>query len=372
MNRLLTTFLLLLSGALLSTCIDPVTPEFELEEGLIFVDGFVSTAPGASFVSVEVSAFEFGVYVVNFVAGAEVSFRNTVTNEVVNLEERAEVYVPPEDFVAVPGESWELNIMLQDGRQLLSEPESVLDPIPITNIRASYNPEMEFVEAENDFIPGHLITVDFIDPAQETNNYYWTYKSFENIIVCEKCRFSMLREGECTRGLSGTDPYYDYICETACWQIRYPERINILSDRFIDGNSVRDIEVAQIPLYTIEDIVIEIQQISLTPAAFEYFEVLKDIVDDNRGLNAPPPAALVGNMSNVNDSEDFVFGRFTAAASSTASIFIDRTDIPEAPIETYEPINVEEFGEGPPPLTTQAPCLEGRFRTSEEPETWQN
>ena len=355
-----------------TNCIDPVPPEFELREGLVFVDAIASTAPGASFVSISISAFEFGVYVINFVEGATVSFRNLDTGEVVNLIEQVGAYVPPADFATQPGETWELEIVLADGTNYRSEPEFVLEPIEITNIRAIYDPELQFREAGNSFIPGHSISVGFTDPVGEVNNYYWTFKSYEKLIICEKCRFSLFRDGRCQSELHNTfmDPYYDYICESDCWRIRYPENIGVLSDRFIDGIDVRDVEVAQVPLYTIQDIVVEVQQFSLTPAAFKYYEVLKDIVDDNRGLNAPPPAALVGNMVNVNDTEDPVFGRFTAAATSTSSVFIDRTNIPENPIEAYEPINVEEFNEGPPPLTTTAPCSEGRNRTSIEPPGW--
>jgi len=363
---------LVFTSLLLTACIDPVAPEFELREGLVFVDGIASTAPGASFVSIDISAYEFGFYVINFVEGATVSFRNSNTGDIIHLIEQLDAYVPPADFAAQPGETWELEIVLPDGTNYRSEPEIVLYPVEISNIRAIYDPELQFRESENSFIPGHRISIGFTDPVGTDNNYYWYFKSYEKLVVCEKCRLSMLRDGRCQADLAnaGRDPYYDYICESDCWRIRYPENIGVLSDRFIDGIDVRDVEVAQIPLYTIQDIVVEIQQFSLTPAAFKYYEVLKDIVDDNRGLNAPPPAALVGNMVNVNDAEDPVFGRFTAAATSTSSVFIDRTNIPENPIEAYEPINVEEFGEGPPPSTTTAPCTEGRHRTAIEPTGW--
>ncbi|MBT8185939.1 MAG: hypothetical protein KJN76_13935, partial [Eudoraea sp.] len=70
---------LIISSLIIISCIDPVTPEFELKEGLVFVEGIASTAPGASFVNIDISAFEFGVYVINFVEGATVSFRNLDT-----------------------------------------------------------------------------------------------------------------------------------------------------------------------------------------------------------------------------------------------------------------------------------------------------
>lgn len=60
-------------------CTTPVTPEFELKAGLIFIEGFASTAPGASFVTINESAIEFGFYAVNSLNGAEVSFENLET-----------------------------------------------------------------------------------------------------------------------------------------------------------------------------------------------------------------------------------------------------------------------------------------------------
>ena len=54
--------------------------------------------------------------------------------------------------------------------------------------------------------------------------------------------------------------------------------------------------------------VVVAQQWNLTPEAHEYYKVLKDILDNNSGLNAPPPAALIGNLFNPEDTEDFIFG----------------------------------------------------------------
>ncbi|MEM7380241.1 MAG: DUF4249 domain-containing protein [Bacteroidota bacterium] len=354
------------------SCIDPVEPEFQLEEGLIFVEGFASTTPGASFVAVSESAFEFGFYVVNFIEGATVFFVNTGTSEQVPLIERESAYVPPDDFAVRPGETWQVQISLPDGKQLISIPETVLEPVAINGISATYDPELQFREAERRFIPGHAVEVSLTDPAAEENYYYWSFRSIENLDVCEKCRFSFLREGQCIQPPPGivARPYYDYICESPCWRIRFTEGVNILEDRFVNGLDVNNFRVAELPLYTKEDMVVIIQQFSLTPDAFEFYRTLKDILDNNSGINAPPPAALIGNMRNAEDSEDLIFGRFTVAATTTASIFIDRTNIAEDQLEPLEPLITENFGEGPPPQVTTAPCSETRFRTAVPPEGW--
>jgi len=115
-------------------------------------------------------------------------------------------------------------------------------------------------------------------------------------------------------------------------------------------------------------------------------QVLKDLVDNNAGLNAPPPAALVGNMYNPTNTDEFVLGRFTAAAATVKSIFIDRTQIRDAPVERPIPLRPEKCNDicsgsdcspfiPPPPECipiTRIPCAESRFKTSIRPEGWVN
>ncbi|WP_158594641.1 DUF4249 domain-containing protein [Ulvibacterium marinum] len=375
-KRLGIYFFAILVLTIISNCIDPIEPDFELREGLIFVEGFASTEPGVSFVSITESAIEFGVYVVNFVEGASAELENVDNGEIVPLVEIEEAYVPPEDFTVAPGESWKLNILMPDGKQFTSEVEKVLDPIPLSDLKVQYDPELEFREIFGGrFVPGHEIFVSFTDPPGAGNYYYWSYRSYENLDICEKCRESYFRDGECRplpRGIGGLQPYYDYPCQSDCWRIRFPESIPIFEDEFSNGRTITDFSIGNAILYTKEDMVIEVQQFAISASAHEYYKVLKDLVDNNSGLNAPPPAGLVGNMFNPADSEEFVFGRFTAAATSLASVFVDRTFIGEEALEGREPLITEPtFGSPlPPPATVSAPCSETRFRTAIRPEAW--
>jgi hypothetical protein len=356
-------------------CVDPVTPEFQIEEGLVFIEGFASTSPRASFVTISESAIEFGVKVVNFIGGASVSFENVDSGRTVLLTEVRDTYLAPPDFVVVPGETWKLSIVLANGNRYESTPETILAPVPINEISVRYDTELEFREIYGGkFVPGHAVSISFDDPPADTNNYYWSYRSFENLDYCEKCYEGVFRNGECIPAdIPGPGlRYFDYICETDCWRIRFPESVSVFNDQFSNGNTVSNLEVGNLLLYTKENMVVEVQQFSLSPAAYDYYKVLKDIVDNSGGLNAPPPAALIGNLSNPENSDEFVLGRFTAASSSVASIYIERESIQEPPLETREPIVLEPLvgSPYPPPATNTAPCSETRFRTANEPNGW--
>ncbi len=370
-------------------CIDPVEPIFEEREGLIYIDAFLSTDNTFSNVRLFESVVEFGDFRFKFISGADVRYRNMDTGNEVVLTEQVDGYDPPENFTAQVGSTWILTIILPDGRMYRSSPERIRNPVSIANIRATYNPELKFGEGQNRFLPGHRISVDLNDPADEENFYLWKFRSFENLKFCKTCEGSTyFRNGECVDNpydrRSAGDALLDYECGTPCWQIRFNEEIDLFSDQFTNGSTLTNLPAGDALLYTLENMVVELQQFSLSPLAYEYFRVLDDLVDNNGGLNAPPPVALIGNIFNPNDSEEFVLGRFTAAASSTRSIFIERSEITEEPVGTFrpriseacdfvcDPIKCQPAYMGPPcMLVTETVCAEEKFKTGIPPESWQ-
>lgn len=374
MNKSIIKFLLTVVPCCLISCIDPVEPEFEFKDGLVFVEGIASTIKGGSFVIINKSSIEFGVNKTKFEKGASVSFVNSKTNEIIQLIEDEGVYVPWVEFQVKVGEQWELHITLQDGSQYNSQSETVIKAVPISNIKAKYSSELQFNNGTNTFEPGHAISITFNDPQETENYYYWTFKSYEKLTICRTCFDGIYRNESCGPTEISAPDYFNYICETDCWKVRLSENISIFDDKFSNGKTTTDLVVANIPLYTKRDIVVEMQQLSLSPDAYEYYKVLKDLVDNNSGFNAPPPAALIGNMFNPNDRNDFVFGRFTTAATTTSDIFIEREDISEKALEPELAIIIEPTFESPypPPATTAAPCDESRFRTTIRPEAWMN
>ncbi len=387
-NRRETFFSIILTVLFSFTgCVDSTEPNFDFKEGVIFVDSFVSTTPGASFATITETAVEFGKFVNNFIDGATVSFRNTDSNQIVQLTEQEGTYLPPDNFVAAVGDSWELLIELPNGKSYQSSPETLKSPVDILDIKATYNPEFLFRDSENDFLPGHFISVDINDPVDQENFYFWSYRSFEKLKYCEICGNSIFRNGECqTNPQENDDDYiFNYLCDSPCWKIRFNQNIKLFTDEFTNGTTINNLPVADILFNSKENIVVHLQQFSLSAEAYQYFRVLKDIVDNNGNLNAPPPAGLIGNIFNPSDSEEFVLGRFTGASTTMRTIFIDRTDITELPVDpeiftAFEKCTMICPSEFCPPIASIpscepisfAPCTETRFKTAITPEGWIN
>lgn len=362
-NKLIFTLLILAAG-----CITPVEPEFKFKDGIIFVDAYALTEEGKSSISVQRSVLLNERFYTEAVSGATVLLINTVTNEEVVCTISSDgLYLPPNNFKVNQEESWKLYIELADGRRFESTPEVVNKGVEIDNIKATYSKEVTFLEEENGFVPGHSISIDWTDPAGTENFYLWKYKTYEPIVVCLTCERGQFRNGECTRDNNFRFRNFDYLCEVPCWFIRFSESFQIYDDGLVDGESIER-PVAIVPFYRKQDILVEIQQLSLTKESYEYFEIINDILVENSGLNAPPPAALAGNLVNIDDPSEVVLGQFTATTSSTLTLFIDRSTITDTPINPETLPALEDTAN--PDHILIAPCEEGKQRTSIKPAGW--
>jgi hypothetical protein len=259
---------------------------------------------------------------------------------------------------------------LQNGKKYLSEAETINPSVPIQDLSVDYDAKLEFSEDYGKYIPGHQVSVTFNDPADQTNYYYWRYKTYDKAQICKVCNDGVFRNNNCVSAPDSEPYYYTYWCESDCWQIDYGKKIYIFSDKFSNGTTTSSLPIADILLTRKTKVLVEIQQFSLTPKAYEYYRTIKDLVDNNGGFNAPLPAALIGNMYNPQDPNEYVLGRFTAASAITKSILIDRTTVEETAIETPLKPNPEPLPTGPGPVYDTAPCEESRYRTSIEPEGW--
>ena len=364
----LLVFVLLCFIPFYQSCVEPVDADFEFQSGIIFIDGYALTETGLSTITITESVFEFQTYKLVNVPNAKVKIENVDTGEIVEFtEDTAGIYACPADFAAMAGEVWKMLVEFENGKKVESKPQTVVEAVPIAAVNLEYAADIEFDVDIGEFIPGHRVSIDWQDPVGEKNFYLWKYRTFEPLFVCKTCDRGILRNGACgPTGFNFGPPYYNYLCNPQCWQIKYGSELPVYDDRLGDGATVLDREITVLPFYRRPDILIEIQQFSLDESAYEYFKVISNQVSESGGLNAPPPAALLGNLFNPDDPTDLVLGQFTTAGVSTKSIYIDRSLINENPIRPDDPIILEDC----PSCPTQFPCEESAFRTAVKPDGW--
>ena len=108
-------FLILLSFL---ECTNPLTPSYEFKEGIIYIDGFIGTTEGSSYVNITES--DVALYYRNiFVSGASVFFVNDATGERVALVEEDFKYIPQDNnFKGAVGDKWYLEASLPNGKHI--------------------------------------------------------------------------------------------------------------------------------------------------------------------------------------------------------------------------------------------------------------
>lgn len=351
----------------LFSCVDAVTPKYQFDTGFLLIEGRITDTPGYSEARVSRNEIRFGIYTLTPVEGSTVSCIDEDGVEINwELQGTNNTYQAPSDWVAIPGKAYFLRVVTPQGEVVESEPEVLPTAVPMANVRVAFEQEAYFSTDRSRFIPAFRLLIDFQDPAGETNFYQYRYTAFEDIVVCASCERSRWRNGEC---IAGPDTRFvrrwDYLCDARCWTFSTGAGINILSDAFSDGQLVTGFEAGRFDYSRQGGLLFDVQQYNISRAAFEYNSVLEGLVDGAGGLNAPLPAALVGNLKDVSAVGTNVLGFIGVAAVSTERIFIERDTFGGTPFPGQMSIIPEPVTPSPP----RAPC-EGMNRTRERPVGW--
>jgi hypothetical protein len=115
-----------------------------------------------------------------------------------------------------------------------------------------------------------------------------------------------------------------------CWINQY-ESIPQLSDaQFVNENQFRNIKVGEVPINDLtfsEKYLVEVEQMSLSRKAFEFFKLVRSQKEGASNLFQPPSGEIKGNIKSANSSES-VIGLFWATSIKKKSIFIYSSDVP--------------------------------------------
>lgn len=307
MNKLL--LFVLVAGTLFS-CIDQVTLPIRNEAPRLVVDGLITNEKPPYSVRLSYSG--------SFTFDQENPQDQKITDATVTLRDDAghatalahDVFNPgfyrttDSTFVGQQGRSYTLNIRLADGKTYVSAPEKMPAVPGIDSVNA------RFMATESITLPyQYYFYANVTDPAAEPNYYRWTAYSYT------------VRRSTgvpCCLGCPG-------ICFDRCWLQYFSQDINIFSDNGVNGNPLPGRLVMRSPIYTPGPTLVEVQQYSLTPAAYQFWRLFKEQQSRTGTIFDPLPASVIGNISNVNDASDQALGYFGASAV-TRKRFRERGD----------------------------------------------
>jgi hypothetical protein len=150
-----------------------------------------------------------------------------------------------------------------------------------------------------------------------------------------------------------------------------PNRINLFDG---SGTSTRNSTVAlgrrlvdnsfQYPFF------VSVRQLSINREAYEYWEKIKIVVNNQGSLFDIPPAPVLGNIFNVEDREETVLGYFEVAKTKITRIYSTRSDVPFFLLDPCQYIPSTPDDTYPAECRSCAARAQGKSWTTKEPDWW--
>jgi hypothetical protein len=364
---------------LFNACIDPYTVEFTRNNKVLVVEGLLTdNSQDPDTIKIRYSSYVSQQIEIAPVVSAKPFIKSLSTGKETKLVEyEIGNFLPPSDFKMQANERYVLKFTA-DGQQYESTPEAFTPTPPISKIYEKFNPKSKLTEDGKGYMIANEVFIDFTDTPNQKNYYLWRYTDYETLFYCATC-FRPTIYSSYTRSCSTqipkfieSDNYYDYECQGECYAIIKSKGINQMTDLVSDGALITRRLVSQIPYYYQSGCLVEVQQMCISPEAYAFYNNLDLQSQKSGGLADTPPAAIVGNIRNVNNPSEKVVGYFGLVNIQKKKIWIDRKETSGKLADILgRPINPEPIGKFslfPPPL---APCKKTAFKTPFRPEGWQ-
>ena len=303
--------LMLLISPIFLSCIQELGVFTGVEEAFV-IDGVITNEFGPHVIKIaKTKQYNTARNYFAEVENAIVIIEDDLGNTIQLTDKRAGIYHTPDNFIGVIGNSYRITVTLNSGIVYQSEYEELF-PVPSIDKLTFGLADKEILSDENLIIKERVVSffVDFKDPANVDNFYKWRYhETFE--IFAPKAEELELPN-------------------ITCWAQDYDrEFLKIDRDLLFDGKEMRDFEVfyAEIGKKFAEDYFVKIEQQSLTPKAYSYWETIKNQIDNNGTIFETSNFQIRGNISNLNDNDELVLGYFGASAVTSMSILVHPGDI---------------------------------------------
>ena len=283
MKKIMLLATVIISGLFIS-CQEVITVDLEEGQNRLVVEGRIEKSKNADSGHQRINLSTTGDYFINNttprVSGASVSITDD-HGQIVNFSENVDQAGLYETFNLLPeiGRTYTLSITYNG--QTYRAVETLLPVAAIDSIYQVFVAENTFDEA------GIRIKIDYTDPANGTNYYYW--EQFQD-------GDSKITPNPGTKWtIIGNDELYNG--QRFIGKIPNDELIYISGQKAI------------------------VRQIALSDYAYKYYFALFDQEGRRGGLSAPP-APIRGNIENISNLDDYALGYFYAAETDEAALVV--------------------------------------------------
>lgn len=375
----------LMLALVLPGCLEPFFPEIDEEQVLLVVDGMLTDQEGYHQVRISRSgSYSEPQYTPE--QGCRVAIRDTEGNSVDLMESEPGLY---EQFIETsflrPKTAYQLYIRTRNGREYLSEADSLLPCPPVNNLYY----EQEIRETFDPDFPHYGIQfyTDLHIPDKHARNYRWELEETWEYHAPYTIRFYYVGRI--------MDLGYDSDSLMYCWNSEKINTIYTLSATHIEGEDIRKIPLAYVSNQSNRLSVkysLLVKQYALSGRAYQYWNLLEEQNQESGGLYETQPARIQGNVYNISDPEERVLGFFNVSSVTRQRIFTEESfqfkihdyECRLIPIDQSNPLGmyntwdypvylVSESGIGWPFATADDVCFDCREQGGnlEPPDFWE-
>lgn len=306
-------------AVLLTTCIDPYPFTLKDYESILVVEGLITDAPVADTIKLT-RTFQNREEGPSAVRGAYVKVSGDDGTNTVFSEIWPGIYISdPDLFRGVPGTTYTLSITA-DGKDYRSD-ACLLLPVPEID-SVSFVKDSEFINDGSKEVQGIRVFVSATALTDKTEYLRWDYEETWKIKMPYPEAYRYLGHGQVI-----AQPVENQIC----WKSDASTRVIA---RSIPGDA--DSQSIIQPLTFINPAVstrltehysILVKQYSLTKAAFDYWENMKQVSEERGDIFDKQPFFIPGNIHSLSNNNEKVLGFFQTSAVKEKRIFINKYDI---------------------------------------------
>jgi hypothetical protein len=295
--------------ALLTGCIESFDYHPDNYNSLLVIDGGITNRKGIQTLRLSYSN-QYGWYPFLAVGNAKINlYENSVLVPVSFTEVTPGHYQFDGSIVnAKPGNSYSIEIKLADGKEYRSTPEIM--PEPVRPDSAYF--KVEVIKKINDagFMIEQQVVRVYINTPVKTGDH----PSFLRWRVFEAYSFTQLQ-------------VCPFCYPPTCYMTPDPnyQDIQIFSSNNLSGGTLKgQLVLERDPLPDVqfyERHYFNVSQYSVSKNCFDYWTKLITVANPTGSFIDTPPAAVIGNVYNVNNNQDVVLGYFEVAAEEIARTY---------------------------------------------------
>jgi hypothetical protein len=363
-----------------TSCIEKYDTDPTLTAKILLVEGFITDQVQADTIEVSYSiGKETNIEIVP-IKNCNLSI---ITDDGMSYKLKEDLdgkYYTPSNLVKQIGKSYKLKMSIPNGDNYESTFEKMSE-VPTAKAYDVFDEKAILSSDGNTFRKGNKVYIDFQDSPNETNQYLFKYKYYEQIAICKTCYMTkILTDNGLTCVPVVPDPYqylpqFDYKCKGNCWDIYYNTNINIFSDVYTNGKLVKGLFIGSIPYVNYTGALMELKLYSLSTEVYRFYNLLSLQSQKTGSLTDTPASPIVGNIRNIDNPKNPVTGFFGASSVKFIRYFVDRKKnigiaeeyLGYVPIPENLPKLKPELAKRVPPF---ALCLESSTRTKIKPIGW--